>query len=253
LRELVAVAACIVLLIGVSVPGVSSLRRHSRLAMCKSNLGDVFRGVSSYRASFDGAIPFAGNQAGAVWLPSGARDRPYASNSRHLYTLVRLDYVRSLRSFICPADKNTEPMRRRPDVKYDDFTDCCNVSYASLNLGGPNPRLRPRSMIAYVSDTNPLFPGARFDPTVDPDRTNSPAHGGRGQVVLTLDGSTHWITRPVYGRQEDNLWVIRDVRRYTGAEAPTSDDDVQLVPGFPATDPTVSAQLRPRTMPGHGL
>jgi hypothetical protein len=73
----------------------------------------------------------------------------------------------------------------------------------------------------------------RFDDQVDPDRTNSPAHGGRGQTVLTLDGSVRFADSPIYGDAKDNLWLVNDVRRYTGTELPRRQDDAFLVPGFP--------------------
>jgi hypothetical protein len=88
LREVVAAAACILLLIGVFVPGAAALRERSRRAMCAGNLGSIFRGVSAYRQAFADALPFAGNLPGSSWLPNGATDGPYQSNSRHTYLLV---------------------------------------------------------------------------------------------------------------------------------------------------------------------
>ncbi|UCC29416.1 MAG: hypothetical protein JSU86_14585 [Phycisphaerales bacterium] len=244
LRDLLAVAACILLLIGVFVPGVSELRNRSQRAMCASNLGSISRGVSSYQQTFAGSLPFAGRPKGAYWLPAGARGKPYASNSRHAYLLVKFNYGPTPDDFICPGAKTGRPMRVDDLRAYDDFDSACNVSYAMLNLAGPAPNLRPVMPIVYLGDTNPLFVGARFNPSVDPDKTNSPAHRGRGQTVLTLDGSAKWVTKPVYGRQRDNLWLIGNIREYTGVEALTRDDDVQLVPGYPATDPLVCGKLR---------
>lgn len=97
--------------------------------------------------------------------------------------------------------------------------------------------------VAYLSDANPLFVNAKFNDAVDPYYTNSPAHRGRGQNVLTLDGSATWMPKPVYGRNHDNLWLIGNIRYYEGTEALDRDDDVQLVPGYPATDPAVRRAL----------
>ena len=72
-----------------------------------------------------------------------------------------------------------------------------------------------------MSDPNPLFIGGRFQETVDPTHANSPAHGGRGQTVLLIDGSTRKLTSPIYGADRDNLWLVGDIRRYTGTETPT--------------------------------
>ncbi len=244
LRELIAVAACIILLVGVLVFGVSELRSRSQRAMCASNLGSIFRATSTYRHEFGGSLPFAGALPGASWLPSGARGRPYASNSRHVFLLIRHNCGTTPKDFICPAAKSDQPMRVDDWTAYDDFAAACNISYATLNLAGPTPNLKPAMPVAYISDANPLFIGGRFnDSVVDPDKANSPAHRGKGQTVLTLDGSAGWMTRPVYGPKRDNLWLIGNIRRYTGIETPTG-DDVQLVPGYPATDPIVRSTLQ---------
>ncbi len=239
-RDVLAVAACIALLVFVLVPGLSKLRSNSRRTMCSNNLSSIFRGASAYQASFGGALPFAGAVPGASWLPTDGRDSPFASNSRHLYLLVKLDYDPKPEDFICPACPSDEPMLPSEIGMRNDFSKACNVSYASLNLAGTIPNLTPSRPIAYLSDANPLFVNARFNPSVDADRTNSRAHGGKGQMVLTLDGSARWMKTPIYGPQRDNLWLVGNIRRYTGVEAPTSQDDVQLVPGYPSTDPEVA-------------
>lgn len=244
MREMIAAAACILLLLMVLVPGVSQMRERSRRALCASNLGSIFQGVQAYQASFAGSLPFAGNLAGSSWLPHEGDRNSYASNSRHLYLLVRYDFGPRPGDFICPSDRRATPMATEQLAGRDDFSVACNLSYASLNLGGSSPNLHPTKPIAYLSDANPLFVNARFNPSLDPDRANSPAHGGKGQTVLMLDGSSRWMTRPVYGPQKDNLWVIRNVRDYNGTEAPTDEDDVQLVPGYPVTDPLVRQVLR---------
>lgn len=243
-RDLVAVAACLLLLVGVAVPGVTGLRSRAQRALCANNLGSIFHGVSSYRQDFAGALPFAGVLANASWLPGGARDRPYGSNSRHVYLLVKLNHGPTPKDFVCPAARSAKPMRVADLAAHRDFARACNNCYDSLNLAGSSPNLRPRARTPYLSDVNPLFVGARFNASIDPDRTNSPAHGGRGQTVLTLDGSARWMTTPIYGPKRDNLWLIGNIRRYTGVESPTNRDDVQLVPGYPATDPAVCRKLQ---------
>lgn len=244
LRDLVAIAACILLLIGVFVPGVSQLRSRSRRAMCANNLGSLFRGVSAYRQDFASALPFAGYLKGASWLPGGTPNRPYASNSRHVYLLLKLNYGPSPADFLCPGCATGEPMPAHNRAAHADFLKTCNVGYDTVNLAASKPNLRPSMPVPYLSDANPLFVGARFNESVDPDRTNSPAHRGKGQTVLTLDGSARWMTTPVFGPKRDNLWLIGNIRRYTGTETPLSQDDVQLVPGFPSTDPIVRKTLR---------
>ena len=235
LREVIAVAACIALLVGVFVPGISSLRSGSQRAMCMDNLGSIYRGTTAYQASFGGSLPFAGRVPGASWLPAQQPGTPYASNSRHVYLLVKLDYGPTTDDFFCPCDRGS----RAPDAPSvrgcNDFTRACSGGYASLNLSGRAPKFRSMRAIPYIADANPLFVNAKFDPTVDANRTNSRAHGGQGQNLLTLDGTVQWMTTPQYqnGARSDNVWLIRNVREYTGMEAPTSPDDVQLLQGYP--------------------
>lgn len=244
LREFLAVAACIALLIGALVPGLAQVRYRSQRTMCASNLGSIFQGAKLYQAAFAGALPFAGNPAGGAWLPAGADEQRFASNSRHLFLLAKLNYGPKPAHFICPAQRGGEAMPVDSLAVHDDFESARNNSYDSLNLTAAHPILRPRGPIAYLGDRNPLFVGGRFDPSVDPDCTNSPAHRGNGQTVLTLDGRTQWLTSPVYGPGSDNVWLAGDIRTYTGTEAPVRDDDAQLVPGYPQTDPQVRSMLR---------
>jgi hypothetical protein len=232
-RELVAVAACLLLLMSVLVPGVSEMRSRSRQTVCANNLGSIFRGVSLYQEQFDGNLPYAGHVAGAAWLPQGRGERPYVSNSRHPYLLAKHGMIARMSDFLCPAAADRQEMDGKLLASRDDFSDVSSLTYDTLNLSTAEPNLAPPKSIAYVSDRNPLFVNGRFDDRVDPDHTNSPAHGGRGQTVLTLDGTVRFVDSPIYGEAKDNLWLVNDVRRYTGTEAPRQRNDAFLVPGFP--------------------
>ena len=236
LRQPLAVAACIALLLGVFLPGASTLRHNSRKALCSDNLRSIYGGTAMYQASFGGALPYVGRIPGGSWLPNGDDGQAFASNSRHIYLLVKLDFGPRPCDFVCPGDPGGEPMSLDQLAKCKDFEHACNISYASMNLSGSAPSLRPVRALAYLGDANPLFVNGRFDPSVDADRANSRAHGGKGQMILTLDGRARWLTTPVYGTQKDNVWLAGDIRHYTGVESPIGSDDVQLVPGYPATD-----------------
>ncbi len=243
-REFIAAAACILLLVTVAVPGVSEVRHRSQRAACASHLGMIFRGASAYQHAYGDSLPFAGSVANASWLPGGSGEAPFASNSRHPYLLVKLGYGPAPKDFICPGDADAEAMPGGEIADRDDFTAARNINYDSLNLAGATPNLRPPVAIAYLSDANPLFVGARFNDAVDPNSTNSPAHRGRGQTVLTLNGSAQFVRSPIYDATRDNLWTIGNVRHYRGTESPTRRDDAFLVPGYPITDPVVRASYK---------
>ena len=233
LTQLLAAAASIAILVSVAVPGLSTIRARSQRAHCASNLGSVFRGVSLYQQSFGGSLPFAGGMTNAAWLPRTEDPRPFASNSRHMFLIARLNYANPS-DFICPSCKTGRPMAADELTNYDDFANGCNISYASLNQSGPQPNLRPNPRMAYMSDANPLFVNARFNAAVDPASANSSAHGKMaGQSIMFLDGNVRWTTSPVCGPQKDNVWTVRRIRVYTGVETPTAPDDAFLIPGYP--------------------
>jgi hypothetical protein len=235
-REMLAAAACVAILFGVIVPGLSGVRERSRQALCANHLGSLFFGTSVYQEMFAGALPYTGNMRNAAWLPSAPAERPYASNSRHVFLLVKLGLGPKPADFVCPSDRAAEPMIGIDFSEHEDFLSACNISYDSLNLSGLSPNLRPANPVAYMGDPNPLFVQARFNDEIDPDTTNSPAHLGRGQTVLVLDGSTRWQTTPLFGNQRDNIWLAGDIRRYAGYETPAGEDDVHLIPGYPADE-----------------
>jgi len=237
LRNLVGMAACVLLLIGVFVPGLSTIRARAQRTACASNLAKIFGGVGLYRAAFDGSLPYAGDLTDAAWLPGAESNRAYESNSRHNYLLIKYGFGPTARDFTCPADSRAEVMNVPDFTAANDFARATNVSYDSLNLAGSAPRLRPRQNIVYMGDSNPLFNNAHFDPSVDPDTANSRAHGRGGQMLLTLDGAAIWAPSPVVGPNADNIWLAGRLRSYRGVEPRANADDVHLIPGYPRTDP----------------
>ena len=236
LRDVAGIAACILLLLSVAIPGVSELRSRSQRTQCAGNLGDIFRGLAGYQTAFAGSLPFAGYNQNAAWLPDRNDQATHASNSRHVFLLLKKGFVSRPQAFVCPCADDAVPMKTAKLNACDDFDSARNIRYDSLNLSGMSPNVRPMNAIAYLGDANPLFVGARFNESLDPEVANSPAHGGRGQTVLILDGHTEFLRTPFYGSRRDNVWVIEGVRRYTGNEVPVRCDDAFLVPGFPHGD-----------------
>ncbi len=239
----IAVAACLLLMVGVFVPGVSELRYQSRRAACASNLRSIYGGVSTYQESYAGMLPFAGGSDGDSWLPGCSKESPFASNSRHPYLLVKLELGPELKHFVCPSDADGVVMETADFLRRDDFALARNVSYDSRNLSGGSPHLRAIKTTAYVGDRNPLFVNAEFNDTVDPATANSPAHRRRGQSILLLDGTAEFLIAPSYGPMADNPWILGDLMRYTGTESKMRADDAFLVPGLPVSDPEVCKKI----------
>ncbi len=229
-REMVAVAACFVVLVGISVPTMSELRGRAQRTACADNLSAIYRGLSAYQSSFGGALPYAGSANAAAWLPGSTGSS--ASNSRHAFLLAKLGFVSDDSDFVCGGSDVTPTEQRAVHASAADFASPANISYDTINLAGAGPNLRPSPTVAYIGDRNPLFLQARFNDLLDPDRTNSPSHRRKGQNVLTLSGAAQFVRSPIIGEAKDNLWLADGIRKYTGTETPAHADDSFLVPGF---------------------
>ncbi len=64
---------------------------------------------------------------------------------------------------------------------------------------------------------------------MNPGASNSRAHGGAGQNILTLRGEVKWTTTPLAGIDDDSIWTLNGVTEYTGQEGPTCATDSHLL------------------------
>ncbi|MCK4657880.1 MAG: hypothetical protein KAV82_00015 [Phycisphaerae bacterium] len=233
LRELVALAACITLFVGVLVPGFSQQRSRARRMMCASNLGSIYQGVSQYAAGFNGHMPqTAGFVPGINWLQSPRPEVPRMPNSRNRYMLVRLRFVKP-DSFICAARGSARTMNADQIDQidqFDDFPDPENCSFDSQNMAGPTLRLGERTCAPIYADRNPFFEGGKFN-TLASLEINSTSHdGGSGQNVLCSDGRVVWTITPMFGPRADNIWQIDEATSYTGTEYQRHPTDSFVIP-----------------------
>jgi hypothetical protein len=231
LRELVALAACITIFVGVFVPTMSTARFNSRQQMCASNMGSIFRGMNSYATANAGFLPSARRPAQARFLAQAGR-RPTPDRD-HLFQLVKLGNVAPgrLTVFVCPARKGDRPMAAEKVDTSDGFADPNNCSYDVQRTARPMPVLARFVMpLPLLGDANPLFEEGRFNQDLDPATANSTSHRGAGQNLLLLDGRVIWQATPIFEPTGDNIWQVGRLRVYTGTEASTSATDTFLAP-----------------------
>ena len=229
LREALALAACIAILVSLLVPSVSAVRHGARRQRCASHLGDLGRAAAAYASANQGFLPYAGHLRGA-WLRQPGQ--PQTSNTRHMYPLVKLGYVSAPKVLICPGRRDDTPMQADEVDRYNGFPNPRNRSYHQQFMARPlavRAVVRPFVM-PYVSDANPIFEGDTFNEDVDPATANSTSHGGQGQNVLFFDGSTRWCWTPIVQQSGDNMWQIGNLRRYSGSEVPIAATDVFMAP-----------------------
>jgi len=229
-RELIAMAAALAVIVGVFFPAAYRVRSIARRDQCQANLAQLGYSMASYAADHDEALPYAGHVPGAVWLRAGEPNRPVAANTRHLYRLVKEGHVSRMRLFICPSSKNDRPMEVDDPTATDDFADASNVSYSFQNQGKRPLRINVLVRLPVLADRNPFIRGGQFRVGGRTD-VNSDAHGrGKGQNVLYWDGSVFWRDSAAAGPEGDNIWLAGQQRQYQGTEDPLSETDAFLIP-----------------------
>jgi len=238
IRELVAIAACITIFVGVCVPAYYRVRNVAERSYCLNNLRQIGQGLAQYTNGNDGQLPVAATIAHASWLPVKTPGVPVVSNRRHPFLLLKLELVKDPKAFVCPSRPDDVPMvLLRDDDEgggyqgFDDFAQPANISYAYQNMNGPaRPSPEASPDMAITGDLNPLFEDGRIH-SLAPYEANSRTHGERaGQNVGYLDGSAAWRTSPTCGFRKDHIFRAGNITRYTGTEVPQSNTDSFLIP-----------------------
>ncbi len=226
LRDLVAAAAMIAVAFGLLVPAFNRAREASRRTMCESNLMQLGTATNMYAASFGGDLPFAGQPAGAYWMPVPQRGVPVADNRRHAYLLVR-EHLATPGMFVCPSRRDGVIMVADQPEAFDTFPEPNNSTYSMQCMAGLRPRATDHPAMPLMADQTPLFAGG--NPACG--QLNSPNHGQAGQNVLMMDGRVLWSKSPDAGIAGDNIWLTqsRQQQNYRGLEVPVSSTDAFLV------------------------
>ncbi len=233
IRDLVAAAACITILVGLFAPGYYHARRLAERSACQNNLAAVYAGMAKFGTEHDGRLPYSGAFAPVPAEQTGSSPtaRQTSSNSRHLYVLIQGRYVNP-RVFVCPAHRGAVPLNVQNPEQLADFPQSLSISYSYQQMAGPvRASLTTDPNLAVLADRNPLFDDDIVRRLRGPDQ-NSYVHGKRaGQNVVFTSGRVAWTVRPQVGVNGDNIWVpgcSGSVR--TGAEMPECATDSFLVP-----------------------
>lgn len=233
LRELVVIAACIAMFVGIFVPGYYKAQAISKRNLCRQNLAQVYGGLYEYQQANAGYLPHAGVVPGGSWLRVRTPGVRRASNSQHLYLTVKEGFITNPRVFVCPGQENGVPMVMENYRKVDDFAEPSNIGYSTqnVNVARPLPFAKLSNRMVYIGDANPLFSG-RVAHVLDPlGVENSFSHeANAGQNVLSLDGHVGWVTRPTVGVGGDHIYQAGTLKRYVGTELPQGATDTFLVP-----------------------
>ncbi len=228
IRELSALAAAAVIVIGILLPSLRQANRLAQRSLCANNVWAIGAALNHYANGNDGDFP-SSPAATEAWLVRPGHE--HASNSAALFSLIR-GRCASPEVFQCPSAGG------RAFVMSADMTDfpspqSINYSYQySLNV--PVRRDLPRlaavsGQMAILADATPVFTGGAFRPECD-KQTVSKNHPDGGQNVLYLDTHVDWATDCHVGVEGDNIWLAEGVSDYTGREKPASPTDTFLLP-----------------------
>ncbi len=233
LRELVGLAAAILLFVGIFVPGYRSARSASQQATCADHLRRIGNGYASYAEMFGGQLPYAGAQPeDASWLRPSEPGVPPLDNSRHGFLLINRRFVPAW-AYICPGRAGDQPME--PGVQaieaLSGFPDARNTSFATQLVDGPRRRDQVSPEAPIASDMTPLAEARRSPIHVTDLPPNSSSHGRPGgQNVLFGNLTVRFVKDPNVGVDNDDIYRLIGVQEYTGRERPTLRSDAFLIP-----------------------
>ena len=242
LRDMIAVAACVMLVFLVGKPGLDYSRSIAQRKQCEAQMAEFGGAFQNYASDNQDRLPQAENSSGK-WWNIGEQRPDSGSNTRHVYQLVKDGYTTPDR-FICPAARGKsqvyaqlQQMSLDQARQLNDFISKDHVSY-SFKLIHPNSNVKwgiKREAIA--ADKNPIFAG--FDCNlqhvvsvpIDSElrKVNSLNHGSQGQMVLFTDGNVIFMRDRLHGPQQDDIFTIKKAVEYYGTETP-EDDDTFIAP-----------------------
>ncbi len=228
LRELAAIAAAIVVMVGILVPTLRQTDQVRKQSQCAANQGQIGTGLGHYASEHGELLP-ASLGHGNAWLPSGGER--VASNSAGIFGLVGAGYVQP-GAFQCPAVGGKSfavaaGMTDFPSAQNNNYNYQHSLS-GPLNRAAPELRDLVRQM-AILSDASPVFANGTFSPE-RVTRQVSDSHNQTGQNVLYLDMHVDWATGARVGVNGNNIWLAEGVVNYTGTETPVSPADSFLLP-----------------------
>lgn len=240
--DIAAVAAVLVLFVGVGMPTLGFARQKYWQARCQANLSGVQEGLANYVADNEGQLPRVAMEAGAPWWKVGYQGPENYSNTRRGWVLVRQGYV-PVGRFVCPARKidGNVSFDTLKVEDYSDFPDRRFIGF-SIRVGCPQSNgndLTERKVL--MADLNPISEELPTDHSADVNlrlcekllSANSKNHGGRGQNVLLSNGAVQFTKQRHTSFSDDDIYTLAEMSdgcAIKGCERPSCEQDAFLAP-----------------------
>jgi prepilin-type processing-associated H-X9-DG protein len=240
--DIAAVAAVLVLFVGVVLPALGFTRQRYWRQQCQMQLGNVHAGLASYVSEHDGQLPSVPVAPGSPWWKVGYQGAENHSNTRRAWLLVKQGYVEPDR-FICPGRQGSRVVDfdTLEVAQYNDFPERAYVHF-SIRIGCPDSRQQGLTVRrAIFADLNPIAEklptdySAPFNLRMCQDllTSNSTNHNRRGQNVLFCDGSVEFTRQRYTSISEDDIYTLSDMAdgcEVRGVEVPSCETDAFLAP-----------------------
>ena len=239
LGEMVAAAAVILIFSGVLIPPLRHARQNYWQKQCQMQLARMGRGISNYSHDHDGRLPAVAMANGAPWWKVGYQGNENHSNTRHLWLLVKGNYVNPA-DFVCPGRREGRAMQFNPAEmkRYNDFPARRYMTYSfRIRCNRAAAEIFPGAR-ALIADMNPLFERLPHNYSVplklylskELSNLNSTNHNRRGQNILFCDGSVKFKKIRRIGIIEDDIFTLHNTQVYKGCEVPSCETDAFLAP-----------------------
>ena len=250
LVEVTIVVGIIALLIGILIPTAQAVRHQSFITQCASHLQQLGTAMTMYvdehrslpRTTYAPGAPLTAGTGVRAADPFGL-DGPLPNDVTASVHLLRRTQKLKANLFVCPFSDPERAIVDLVDARLrSNFTDYrANLGYSFAVPypadGAAMPRVSRLLTKSYIlaADINPgligppdkATPPALRTPTRLPTMANSANHADDGQNVLYGDGRVDWVTTPLAGPLEDNIFTNR---RGSISVGPIDDLDVMLLP-----------------------
>ena len=239
-RDIVAVAACLLLVYMLLGPSIRMARQRSQQMTCANQLSTLGSAWNTYANDNNGWYPYLPRTEGMPWASIGQQGEQNVSNTRDAYLLVRLGYLKP-EQFLCPGVDNKQvrlQLRIDPQKfkQLQDFLGREFVNYSFRLIISPRPLTADQlsSVIPIASDQNPIFVGFGNSNITEIDLTqntgllqeNSPNHSKMGQNLLFKDNHVEFKQNRFFGPGGDDGFTINETMLYRGREYPKSNKDI---------------------------
>ncbi len=240
--DIAAVAAVLVLFVGIGVPTLGFARQKYWQARCQANLSGVEDGLASYVADNNGQLPQVATEDGAPWWKVGYQGPENHSNTRRGWVLVRQGYVPPSQ-FVCPARK-IDGYVSFDKLKVEDYSDFPDRRFIGFSIRVGCPQSSGNDMTGrkvLIADLNPISEELPTDHSAEVNvrlcdkllNANSKNHSGRGQNVLFSDGAVQFTRQRHTSDSDDDIYTLTgmsDGCAIKGYERPSCEQDAFLAP-----------------------